>query len=404
MFSGEPILKNKARIATRAVHSGEIKDKPYGSLTMPIVQTSTYSFEDTEAVITHMKRKQDNLPPLRGEYGRYGNPTQTTVERKLAELDSGEDALILASGMAAATTILLTLLESGDHIIVTDDLYRRTREFCLTFLGKFGVETTLVQTGDYQAMADAIRPTTKLIFSEAPSNPYMRVIDVPRVAEIAQPHGVKLMIDSTFASPINFRPLEHGADIVIHSASKYLGGHNDLLGGAIIASAELITALRDGRGILGPVVDPQNAYLLLRGLKTLAVRIKAQNENGLRVAQFLEGKPQIRRVWYPGLTSHPDHEIAARLMEGYAGVVTFEVEGGLAETGRFIDAMQIPYIGPSLGGVESIIEQPALMSHFTKDRVEREAIGITDELVRLALGIEDPEDLIEDLQRGLDAV
>ena len=404
MITGEPILKGNARAATQAVHAGETKEKPYGSLTMPIVQTSTYSFEDTAAVVAHMRRKQADLPPLRGEYGRYGNPTQATVERKLAALDNGEDALLFASGMAVATSILLTMLQAGDHVVLTDDLYRRTREFCLSFLAKFGVETTLVQSGDHDGLERAIKPTTRLIFSEAPSNPYMRVMDVPRVAELAHRHGALLMIDSTFASPINFRPLEHGADMVIHSATKYLGGHNDLIAGAVISSAKIIAQLREGRGILGGVVDPQNAYLLLRGLKTLAVRIRAQNENGMRVAEFLEGKPQVRCVFYPGLSSHPDHQVASRLMEGYAGVVTFEIDGDLEDTGRFIDALRLPYIGPSLGGVESIVEQPALMSHFTKDKAEREAIGIKDELVRLALGIEDAEDLIADLKQALDAI
>ena len=404
MITGEPILSGKARPATQAVHAGETKEKPYGSLTMPIVQTSTYAFEDTAAVIAHMRRKEADLPLLRGEYGRYGNPTQTAVERKLAALDNGADALLFSSGMAVATSILMTLLQAGDHVILTDDLYRRTREFCLTFLAKFGVETTLVQPGDHDGLVQAIRPATRLIFSEAPSNPYMRVMDVPRVAELAHHHGVLLMIDSTFASPINFRPLDHGADLVIHSATKYLGGHNDLIAGVVISSCEIIAQLREGRGILGGIVDPGNAYLLLRGLKTLAVRIKAQNENGMRVARFLEGKPRVRRVYYPGLPSHPDHQVAARLMEGYAGVVTFEIDGDLEDTGRFVDALQLPYIGPSLGGVESIVEQPALMSHFTKDREEREAIGIKDELVRLALGIEDSDDLIADLDQALNAI
>ena len=298
MQSSDPIFEGKTGPSTQSVHAGEAKQKPYGSLTMPIVQTSTFAFEDTAAVVAHMERKRADLPPLRGEYGRYGNPTQSAVEQKLAALDGGESALLFASGMSAATSILLTLLQSGDHIVVTDDLYRRTREFCLTWLIKFGVETTLVPPGDGQAVGAAIRSDTRLVFSEAPSNPYLRVLDVPQVAEMAHRNGALLIVDSTFASPINLRPLEYGADLVIHSASKYLGGHNDLLAGAVIASSEIIAKLRDGRGILGGVSDPHNAYLLLRGLKTLAVRVKTQNENGLRVAQYLESQPKVRRVYY----------------------------------------------------------------------------------------------------------
>lgn len=398
------IIDKKAHLATQAVHAGEVKEKPYGSLTTPIIQTSTYAFEDTAAVIAHMQRKEAGLPPLRGEYGRYGNPTQSTVEAKLAALDGGQDALVYASGMSAATSVLLTLLRAGDNLILTDDLYRRTREFCLSFLSKYDITTTLVPMGDYDALEEAIRPETRLIFSESPSNPYMRVLDVPRVADMAHRYGIWLMIDSTFASPINFRPLELGADLVIHSATKYLGGHNDLLSGVVISSAEIMERLRESYGMLGGVVDPHNAYLLLRGVKTLSVRIKAHNENGERVAQFLETQPAIRKVYYPGLASHPDHEVAQRQMSGYGGVVTFEIDGDLERTGRFIDALQIPYIGPSLGGVESIVEQPALMSHFTKDKAEREAIGIKDELVRLALGIEDTEDLLADLENALAAI
>lgn len=404
MFTQDPILTGRERIATQAVHAGETKRKPFGALTMPIVQTSTYAFEDTAEVVAHMKRKQADLPPLRGEYGRYDNPTQATVEHKLVALEGGEGALLYASGMCAATSVLLTLLSSGDHLILTDDLYRRTREFCLDFLPRFGIEATLVKGDDYAALEAAIRPQTRLIFAETPSNPYLRVLDIPRVAEMINGRGILFMIDSTFASPINLRPLEHGADIVIHSATKYLGGHNDLLAGAVISSREIITRLKLGQGMLGGIVDPHNAYLLLRSLKTLAVRIKAQNENGLRVARFLEGQRKVRRVYYPGLPSHPDYEVARRLMDGFGGVVTFEIEGDLQTTSRFIDACRIPYIGPSLGGVESIIEQPALMSHFTKDKAEREAIGIKDELVRLALGIEDTDDLIADLAQALVAI
>jgi len=388
-------------ISTKSVHAGEEKPKPFHALTQPIVQTSTYAFEDTAALIEHMRRKEDKQPLLREEYGRYGNPTQRVVERKLAALDGGETALLFSSGMCAITTVLLTLLSTGDHVVLTDDCYRRTREFCLTYFKRFGVETTIVPMGDLEALESAIKPNTGLILSETPTNPYMRILDLKRVVDIAHSRGIKVFIDSTFATPCNLRPLEFGVDLVTHSCTKYLGGHNDLLAGVVIGSEEAIAELRYAQGMLGGVVDPSCAYLLLRGVKTLAIRVAKQNENGLRVAQFLESHPKIRVVYYPGLPSHPDHELASQQMSGFGGVVSFEPEADLEATSRFIDAMRIPYIGPSLGGVESIIEQPALMSHFTLNQEERLAIGIKDELVRYALGIEDADDLIADLDQAL---
>jgi len=391
-------------ISTQAVHAGEDKVKPYHALTMPIVQTSTYAFEDTAALIEHMQHKEDKLPPERVEYGRYGNPTQRVVERKVAALDGGEDALLYASGMCAITSTMLALLSAGDHVVFTDDCYRRTREFCLVYLQRFGIEATMVPMGDYAALEAAIQDNTRLIFSETPTNPYMRILDMERVVDIARRHGVKVFLDSTFATPCNLRPLEFGVDLVTHSVTKYLGGHNDLLGGVVTGPAETIARLKEVQGVLGGVPDAHNAYLLLRGLKTLAIRVAKQNENGMKVAQFLESHPKIRRVYYPGLPSHPDHELATRQMAGFGGVVSFEPEANMDKTSAFIDAVRIPYIGPSLGGVESIIEQPALMSHFTLNKEERLAIGIKDELVRYALGIEDADDLIADLEQALEKI
>jgi cystathionine gamma-synthase len=371
---------------------------------MPIVQTSTYVFENTDALIEHMQRKEDKLPLIRDEYGRYGNPTQRVVERKLAALDSGEDGLLYASGMCAITSTMLALLSAGDHVVFTDDCYRRTREFCLTYLKRYGIEATMVPMGDYTAMEAAIKANTRMIFSETPTNPYLRILDLEQVVEIARRHEVKVFLDSTFATPYNLRPLEFGVDLVTHSVTKYLGGHNDILGGVVIGPAETIAKLKEAQGVLGGISDAHNAYLLLRGLKTLAVRVAKQNENGLKVAQYLDSHPKIRCVYYPGLPSHPDHDLATQQMSGYGGVVSFEPEADLEKASVFIDAVRIPYIGPSLGGVESIIEQPALMSHFTLDQEERLAIGIKDELVRYALGIEDAEDLIADLEQALDKI
>ncbi|MGQ9625665.1 MAG: trans-sulfuration enzyme family protein [Anaerolineae bacterium] len=397
-------MAQKEGFSTQAVHAGEERIKPYFSLTTPIVQTSTFVFKDTAALHEHIENKIRGNGPKRDEYGRYGNPTSRTVERKLAALEGGEAALLFSTGMCALTSTLLTILSTGSHLIMTDDCYRRTREFCSVFLKRLGIETTVVPMGDYEAMERAIRPQTRLILSESPTNPYLRVLDLPRVVEIARLHRLKLIVDSTFATPCNQRPLDFGVDLVMHSATKYLGGHNDLLAGAVIGSEELITPLREAQGILGGIVDPQNAYLLLRGLKTLSLRVERQNQSAMAVARFLEGHPKVRRVYYPGLPSHPDYEIAREQMRGFGGVVSFELDTDLDGASAFIDALRIPYIGPSLGGVESIVEQPALMSHYELPTEERLAIGIKDNLIRYALGIEDAEDIIADLEQALEVI
>jgi cystathionine gamma-synthase len=391
--------------STRAVHGGTKRRKAFNSLNTPIVQTATYTFGDTQELIDFMERKTWGDGDDREEYGRYGNPTVSAVERKLAALDSGEDAVLYASGMAAVTSLLLSVLPSGAHIVMTDDCYRRTRQFCLTFLKRFGIETTVVRMGDYDALESAIIPKkTRFIISESPTNPYLRIADLERIASLGKRYRVMTMIDSTFATPINQRPLEWGIDFVIHSATKYLSGHNDLLAGVVIGRTDRIKALRDARGVLGGIVDPQNAYLLDRGIKTLGVRVQQQNQTALAVARFLESHLRIERVWYPGLTTHPDHNVAAEQMNGFGGVVSFEVAGDLKATSHFIDRLKIPYIAPSLGGVESLIEQPALMSYYEKTTEERLALGIKDNLVRFAIGIEDTDDILNDLDQALSGI
>ena len=388
--------------STRAVHGDERRRNGYHALHTPIVQTATYTFGSTQEVIDFMESKTWGDGSQREEYGRYGNPTVTAVERKLAALDGGEDAVLTSSGMNAVTSLLLAALSAGSHVVMTDDCYRRTRQFCLTFLKRFGIETTVVPMGDYAALEAAIIPRkTRFIISESPTNPYLRVADLNRIAEIGRRRRVRTIIDSTFATPINQRPLEWGIDYVVHSATKYLSGHNDLLAGVVVGSAERIGALRDARGVLGGVVDPQNAFLLDRGIRTLGVRVRQQNANALAVARYLEAHPRIARVWYPGLESHPDHAVAAAQMSGFGGVVSFEFDGDLKTTGGFIDRLRIPYIAPSLGGVESLIEQPALMSYYEKTSEERLALGIKDNLVRFAIGIEDTDDLLDDLDQAL---
>ncbi len=387
------------RFSTRAVHAGEEKRKPFGAVTTPIVQTSTYAFRDTAEILAFMHSKADGADVVRDEYGRYSNPTQSVAEHKLAALEGGERALLFASGMSAITTTLAALLSSGDHLVMVSDCYHRTREFALAFLGRWGVETALVQAGDAEALAKAVRPNTRLIFSETPTNPYLRVLDVERMVAVARERRIITMVDSTFATPVNLRPLALGVDLVAHSATKYLAGHNDLLAGVVAGGTELLAQIEKARGVMGSVSDPNVAYLLLRGLKTLGLRVSRQNENGLRVARFLEAQPAVCRVWYPGLASHPEYELAGRQMAGFGGVVSFEIDGDFETTGRFVDRLRLPYIGPTLGGVESIVEQPAAL--FSLDPAERRAAGLKDNLVRYALGIEDAEDIIADLEQAL---
>ena len=384
--------------STKAVHAGEIKRKLDGALTTPIVQTSTYTFANTAEIVDFMQRKAAG-GEVRHEYGRYSNPTQTVAERKLATLEGGQRALLFSSGMNAITTAILSLLSAGDHLVMVSGAYRRTQQFASEYLPRWGIEQTTVPIDDGDALAGAIRDNTRLIFAESPTNPYLRVMDLTRLVKLARPHGITTAIDSTFATPLNMRPLEYGLDLVIHSATKYLAGHNDLLAGVIIGSHSLLSEIEEARGVLGGVSSPNDAYLLLRGLKTLDLRVRRQNENGLRVARFLEGHPAVRRVYYPGLDSHPDHEIALRQMTGFGGVVSFEIEGDIDTTGRFIDRLRLPYIGPTLGGVESIAQQQAIF--ISLDAQERRKAGIADTLVRYAAGVEDAADLIADLEQAL---
>ncbi len=387
---------------TRSVHGGVTRPLPYHSLTTPVVQTATYTFRDTADLCDFMDARLWGLEGGRAEYGRYGNPTVAACEARLAALEGARAAVLLGSGMAAVTTALLALLGQGAHVVITDDSYRRTRQFCLTFLQRYGVGATLVPTGDLAALEAAICPETRLIVSESPTNPYLRVMDLEGLVAVARRHGLKTLIDSTFATPINQRPLEFGVDLVAHSATKYLSGHNDLLAGCVASNDENLLALvRQTLWVLGGVCDPQPAALLERGLKTLALRVERQNRTAQAVAEFLDRHPRVRRVWYPGLASHPDHAVATAQMSGFGGVVSFELAAGLAGTSAFVDALRLPIIAPSLGGVETLVEQPALMSYYELSTAEREAVGIRDNLVRLSLGLEDPQDLIADLARAL---
>jgi cystathionine gamma-synthase len=401
-----PETQQSTSSSTQSVHAGASRQQAHHALTTPIVQTATYTFPNTQSLIDLMEAKTWGDGDTREEYGRYGNPTVSAVEARIAALESENnpryDAVLFSSGMNAVTSLLLTVLPTGSHIVMTSDCYRRTRQFCQTFLHRLGIETTVVPNGNLDALEAAIIPRkTRFIISESPTNPYLRVADLERIAALGKQYRALTLIDSTFATPINQRPLTWGIDFVVHSATKYYSGHNDLLAGVLVGRKDRIQAIRDSRGVLGGVVDPHNAYLLERGLKTLGLRVQQQNRTTQAVAEYLEAHPKITRVWYPGLASHPDYDIAKAQMTGFGGVVSFEVDGDLRKTGDFIDALKIPYIAPSLGGVESLIEQPALMSYYEKTTEEREALGIRDNLVRFAIGIEDTQDIIADLEQAL---
>jgi cystathionine gamma-synthase len=384
--------------STKAVHGGEAHIKPEFSITDPIFATATYTFDDSQAILEYLQNRGS-----REEYGRYGNPSEKVVEQKLAELEGGETAVLFSSGMAAVAGYLLAKLRAGDEVVLIDECYHRTREFCREYLGRMGVVTRLVPAGDYQALEAAITSKTRLLVSESPTNPHLSVVDLERFVAIAKKHGVETMIDSTIATPYNVRPLEYGVDVVLHSCTKYLGGHNDLLAGVLIGSAEKLEPCRKLRGVMGLVASPFTIYLLERGLKTLQLRMERHNQNGLALAQFLESHPRVAKVYYPGLPSHRDYEVARRTMRGFGGLVTFLVkDADWRQTGRIVDRVRIPRIGPSFGGVESLIEQPMLMSFHDFTAEQRQAVGIPDNMIRVSCGIEDTEDLIADFRQALE--
>jgi len=386
-------------MGTLSVHAGEARQKLADAITDPIVCASTYTFSSTQAVIDFIEQNQQ-----REEYGRYGNPNERVVERKLAALEGGEEALVYATGMAAIVGLLMAKLNAGDEIVFFDQCYHRSREFCFKHLSRFGVVTHQVATGDFEAMERAITSKTRMLVSESPTNPQLSVIDLERFVDLARRHQVETLIDATLATPYNLQPLAFGVDYVLHSATKYLAGHNDLLAGVIVGSREKMESVRHLRGIMGGINSPHNLYLLERGLKTFALRMQQHNRNGQAIAEFLTGHPRAEKVFYPGLATHPTHASAARTMRGYGGLVTFLLkDADWRATAKVIDSVRIPRIGPSLGGVESLIEQPMVMSYFSYAPEERVRFGIPDNMIRLACGIEDTNDLIDDLKQGLES-
>jgi cystathionine gamma-synthase len=390
------------RIDTTSVHGGEPRRKAHDSLTNPIVLTTTYPFGSTDELHQYFRGEVERNE----EYGRYGNPTQHVAEAKIAALESddpGISALLTASGMSAIVTVLLAMVRPGAHIVITNDAYRKTRIFVREFLGRFGVAHAICEPS-VEGIERAMQPGTKVIVTESPTNPYLNCVDLEGLAALATRRGVKTIVDATLATPFNVRPLSYGVDLVVHSATKYLGGHNDLMAGVVVGAKPLIDAIREAQGMLGAIPSPFTAYLLIRGLKTFALRMRHHNTSGQRIAEYLATHPKVERVWYPGLASHRSHDIARRQMSGFGGVVSFTVKGTREDASRLVDGVKIPYLAPSLGGVETFIEQPALMSYYDKAPEELEALGIRGELVRMSVGLEDADELIADLGQAFETV
>lgn len=389
-----------ANNSTVSVHGGERSGRPRVSdtITTPIVCSSTYTFENTQQLIDFQEGNYGSF-----EYGRYGNPTTRTCEEKISALEGAEDCLLSASGMNSATTMLLALVPAGGHIVTTTDCYRRTRQFIQTVLPKMGISATVLDPSDYDGLEKALEEhDCSLYFSESPTNPYLRCVDIARISKMCKPKGCVVCIDGTFATPCNLQAIRLGADLVLHSATKYLAGHNDVLAGCLAGDKALIDKVRKVHFVLGGVLDPQAAWLVNRGLKTLALRVERHNANAMRLAQTLEGHPKVLKVHYPGLESHPEHELALKQMSGFGGVLSFEMDGDLMETAKFIDNCRLPYIAPSLGGVETLIEQPTIISYWDQSPEIRAKIGIKDNLVRFSCGIEEYEDIEADVLQALD--
>jgi len=391
-------MKRETTPATRAVHGGSPTPRVNQPVVPPIHLSSTFESKDIDEQVALEERKADTF------YTRYGNPTLSLAERVVADLEGAESAVVFGSGMAAITTTLLAHLKAGDHAVFQREIYGGAHRFATEILPGYGVSVDWFESMDPDGLERALRENTRVLYLESPTNPTLKLVDIERVARVARNRGVLTFIDSTFASPFNTRPHELGIDGVLHSATKYLGGHSDLLAGALAGSSSLVSRVKSHLRVLGGILDPHAAYLLLRGMKTLELRVKRHNENALEVARFLQGHDLVRAVHYPMLESHPQYELARRQMKGGGGVLSFEVAGGLEEAKRFANALELVRVAPSLGSVESLLSIPCLTSHAMLSPEERRRAGIADGLVRLALGVESPEDLVADLSRALESI
>ncbi|HTX56073.1 MAG TPA: aminotransferase class I/II-fold pyridoxal phosphate-dependent enzyme [Candidatus Acidoferrales bacterium] len=384
-------------IETTLVH-GDRSDAYGAAVTPPIYQTSTFTFDDA-----HSMAEAARTPTFERFYTRYGNPNHGAVERILAALERGEAAMVSASGMGAIASTAVALTSSGAHVVAQRMIYDGTRALLRDVLSRFGVEVTFVDQHDPAAFAKAMRPSTRLVMLESPSNPLLGITDVGAVARIAHEIGALVTIDSTIATPINQRPLELGADVVLHSATKYLGGHSDLIAGVVVSSRELVARIWETHHILGATLGPFEAWLLLRGLRTLEMRVERHNANALAVARAMSEHPRVARVYYPGLESHPGHAVARHQMRGFGGLVSLEIDGSFEDARRVIDRLALFHSAASLGGVESLVAQPATMWPNSSASADARAMGIIPSLLRLSIGVERAEDLIADLERALAA-
>ncbi len=376
------------RFETLAIHTGERPDRAFGAISVPIYQTSTFAFED--------------VGKTRGyDYSRTANPTRKVLEDTIAKLEGGKAGFAFATGMAAETTII-HLLKAGDHIIAGDDIYGGTYRLFQNVMLDLGLEFTFLRMDSRQRIEEAIKPNTKMLWLETPSNPLLNIVDIEMAADVAKKHDLMTVMDNTFATPYFLRPIEYGIDLVVHSTTKYLNGHCDVVGGAVVTTTdELTDRVQFLLNAMGTCASPFDCWLVLRGIETLPVRMKRHEENATALANYLKGHSRVSRVFYPGLESHPGHEIAKRQMKGFGGVVSFELNGGTEAVINFLRRIKVFSLAESLGGVASLAEHPATMTHASMPKEHREKVGITDELVRLSVGLENVDDLIEDLRQAL---
>ncbi len=383
-------------IETRCIHAGEHPDPCTRAVVPPIYQTTIFDFDNSEDIEQYMLGKEPGYI-----YSRYGNPTLTVLEDKMAVLEGAEEGLCTASGNAATTIAILLYVGSGGHIVSTRDVYGGTYAIMTDIAANMGIEVTFVDSTDLAEVERAFRPNTKLVFAESPTNPTIRVSDIQAIADLAHSKNVRLVVDNTFATPYNQNPILLGADLVTASMTKYLNGHSDVTGGIIVGRKEDIDRCREIMKQTGASLNPIDGWLVIRGLKTFAVRMERHNSNAMQVARFLEGHSNVERVLYPGLPSHPQHEVAARQMSNFGGMVSFIVQGGYDGARKVIDGVQLAMRAVSLGSIETLITQPAATSHRCVPKEEREAAGIADGLLRLSVGIESVDDIIADLDRAL---
>jgi methionine-gamma-lyase len=386
-------------IFTQAVHAGEDLTKNHGAVSVPIYSASVFAFSDAdEGAAIHNYQKEGFF------YGKLGNPTQDALESAISELENGESALAFASGMAAVSASVLTLVKSGDHIVAPESMYSTTAIFLNELTEKFGIETTFVDATTAENYADAIQPNTKIFWIETPSNPLLKITDFSTVVKIAKEKSITTIADNTFATPFNQKPLDFGVDVVIHSATKYLGGHSDLTAGIMVGKKEIVEKARlHTTKLYGGNIAPQIAWLVLRGIKTLALRMERHNQNASVIADMLLSHSKVKAVFYPDLKQHKNYEIAKKQMKGCGGMIAFDV-GGVEEGKRLVNNVKVCTLATSLGGVETILQHSASMTHAIIPREQRLKTGITDGLIRLSVGIEDAKDLLEDLQNALEKI